>query len=229
MSVLVLGDGLLGSELVKQTGWDFISRKINKIDITQPTSYINLIKDYNIIVNCIAFTDTYSNNRQKHWDVNYKAVANLVDICNTNKSKIVHISTDYIYSNSENESSENTIPQPLPTWYGYTKMLGDAHVQMSADNYLICRESHKPYPFPYNQAWSNQYTNGDYVHIIANLIIQLISKNAEGVYNVGTKIKTWFNYTKQEFNTNPTRTPNHTPVNVTMDLSKLHKFLNKII
>lgn len=24
---LVLGDGLLGTELVKQTGWDYISRK----------------------------------------------------------------------------------------------------------------------------------------------------------------------------------------------------------
>jgi hypothetical protein len=25
--VLVLGDGLLGSEVVKQTGWDYVSRK----------------------------------------------------------------------------------------------------------------------------------------------------------------------------------------------------------
>ena len=25
--VLVLGDGLLGSELVKQTGWEYVSRK----------------------------------------------------------------------------------------------------------------------------------------------------------------------------------------------------------
>ena len=25
--ILVLGDGLLGSELVKQTGWDYVSRK----------------------------------------------------------------------------------------------------------------------------------------------------------------------------------------------------------
>jgi dTDP-4-dehydrorhamnose reductase len=116
MNILILGDGLLGSELVKQTGWDFISRKIDKIDITQPKSYIDLIKDYNIIVNCIAFTDTYSNNRQKHWDINYKAITDLVNICNINKSKIVHISTDYIYSNSKTKANEDTIPQPLPTW-----------------------------------------------------------------------------------------------------------------
>jgi hypothetical protein len=35
MTVLVLGDGILATELVKQTGWSFISRKKNKIDITQ--------------------------------------------------------------------------------------------------------------------------------------------------------------------------------------------------
>ena len=27
MKIVILGDGLLGSELVKQTNWDYISRK----------------------------------------------------------------------------------------------------------------------------------------------------------------------------------------------------------
>ena len=30
MDKLILGDGLLGSELVKQTNWDYISRKKDK-------------------------------------------------------------------------------------------------------------------------------------------------------------------------------------------------------
>jgi len=81
-------------------------------------------------------------------------------------------------------------------------MLGDAHVQLAADNYLLIRESHKPYPFPYKQAWSNQYTNGDYVPVIAELVIKLINNNANGIYNVGTEIKTWFNHTKEEFKNN---------------------------
>jgi hypothetical protein len=33
LNVLVLGDGLLGSEIVKQTGWNFISRKKDEFDI----------------------------------------------------------------------------------------------------------------------------------------------------------------------------------------------------
>jgi dTDP-4-dehydrorhamnose reductase len=221
MTVLVLGDGILATELVKQTGWRFISRKKNKIDITRPGSYSGLIKGYDVIVNCIACTDTYSIDRQKHWDVNYKAVAELVKLCNLNRSKLVQISTDHVYANSESEATEESIPQPITTWYGHTKMLGDAHVQLAADDYLICRESHKPYPFLYKQAWSNQYTNGDYVNIIADLLIQLINKDAKGIYNVGTEIKTWFNYTKEEFNTQPYAKPEQAPANITMNLTKL--------
>lgn len=225
MTVLVLGDGILATELVKQTGWRFISRKKNKIDFTQPGSYSSLIKGYDVIVNCIAYTDTYSIDKQKHWDTNYEGVADLVKLCNLNRSKLVQISTDHVYANSESEASEDSIPQPVPTWYGYTKMLGDAHVQLAADNYLICRESHKPYPFPYKQAWSNQHTNGDYVPVIADLIIQLINKDAKGVYNVGTETKTWFNLTKQEFKTTPVSKPEQAPADITMNLTKLKNAL----
>lgn len=227
MAVLVLGDGILATELVKQTGWRFISRKKNKIDITQPGSYSGLIKGYDVIVNCIACTDTYSTDKQIHWDVNYEGVADLVTLCNLYGSKLIQISTDHIYANSESEATEESIPQPIPTWYGHTKMLGDAHVQLAADNYLICRESHKPYPFLYKQAWSNQHTNGDYVPVIADLVIQLINKDAKGVYNVGTETKTWFNHTKKEFNTLPVSKPEQAPADITMNLNKLKDALKR--
>ena len=34
MKTLILGDGLLGSEIYNQTNWDFISRKKDNIDIS---------------------------------------------------------------------------------------------------------------------------------------------------------------------------------------------------
>ena len=222
MNPLVLGDGILATELVKQTGWRFISRKKNKIDFTQPGSYSGLLKGCDVIVNCIACTDTYSTDKQAHWDVNYKGVAELVRLCNLYRSKLVHISTDYIYANSESHATEETIPQPVNTWYGHTKMLGDAHVQMAADNYLVIRESHKPYPFPYPFAWDDQVTNGDYVTVIARLIIQLVNTNKEGVYNVGTPDKTWYNLTKDEFNTQPNQSAPAVPKDITMNLTKLN-------
>ena len=75
MNRLILGDGLLGSELIKQTGWDYISRKKDGIDFIVPETYDYLISKYDEIINCIAFCDTYNEDKDKHWNVNYKAVA----------------------------------------------------------------------------------------------------------------------------------------------------------
>ncbi len=225
MNIVILGNGLLGNELNKQTGWDILSRSINNIDLTNLTAWSNNLNKYDIIINCIAYTNTYSDEKQKHWDVNYKGVVDLVDYCKRNQKKLIHISTDYIYANSTPQSSEEDIPVHQQNWYSYTKLLGDAYVQLKLNDYLLIRESHKPYPFPYEKAWSNQYTNGDYVNIIANLIIKLVNKNATGIYNVGTEVKTWFNHTKKSFNTNPIPKPEYAPSDVTMNLNKLHDFL----
>lgn len=221
--VLVLGDGLLGSEIVKQTGWDYISRKNDRFDIRAiESSYHSFgLNRYNVIINCIAFTDTYSTNKELHWDVNYKGVITLSDYCKSNDIKLVHISTDYIYSNSNSSASESDIPVHVNTWYGYTKLLGDAYAQLNNNN-LIIRTSHKPYPFPYKQAWANQHSNGDYVNIISDLIIKLVNKNSKGVYNVGTNEKTWFNLTKEEFNTIPISKPDAAPENITMNVNKMN-------
>ena len=129
--ILILGDGLLGSEIIKQTDWDYVSRKKDNVDLDEILSIV-ASNDKSIIVNCIANTDTYSNNREKHWSVNYFAVSDLVDICNANNQKLIHISTDYLYSGSNDNASENDVPVHNNTWYGYTKLLGDAHIQLKS-------------------------------------------------------------------------------------------------
>lgn len=221
--VLVLGDGLLGAEIIKQTGWEYVSRKKDGFDIRAINSSYDTYKlnNYDVIINCIANTNTYSLNKELHWDINYKAVIHLTDYCKFHDIKLVHISSDYIYSNSIPNASEEDIPVHLNTWYGYTKLLGDAYVQLNKRN-LIIRTSHKPYPFPYKKAWSNQFTNGDYVNVIASLIIKLVELKSSGVFNVGTQEKTWFSLTKEDFGTEPSSKPDLAPENITMNVKKLY-------
>ena len=71
--VLVIGDGLLGSELVKQTGWDYVSRKKNKKPLDMLMGII-LCDDSDTIVNCIANTDTYSNDKESMLDINLSLI-----------------------------------------------------------------------------------------------------------------------------------------------------------
>jgi dTDP-4-dehydrorhamnose reductase len=219
LSVLVLGDGLLGSELVKQSGWMYISRKSNDFDINHIEATIP--KGFDVIINCIANTDTYSEDRNTHWDVNYKFVDKLIKYCNENEIKLVHISTDYLYTDSVENATEEDIPMPCKTWYGYTKLLSDGLVQLQSKNYLLCRCTHKPRPFPYDNAWEDQIGNFDYVDVIAGIIIKMINKGLCGVYNVGTETKTMYELASETKTVGKLPTPNHVPKNTSMDLRKL--------
>lgn len=226
LKVLILGDGLLGMEINKQTGWEFVSRKQGTFNIN------NMIWDLSkhhpdVIINCIANTDTYSNNKDAHWGINYKFISDLIKYCNENKIKLVHISTDYVYSGSISNASEDDVPVHCNNWYGYTKLLGDGLVQLQSNNYLLCRCTHKPYPFPYESAWINQIGNFDYVNKIAKLIIEMINNNLSGLYNVGTETKTMFDLAKQTKNINPILAPNHVPKDQSMNINKLEIDLKK--
>lgn len=219
--ILILGDGLLGGEIYNQTGWDYVSRKKTNFDVENLETSIP--QGYNTIVNCIANTDTYSEDRNSHWKLNYEFVYNLINFCNKNKIKLVHISTDYIYTGSIESASEDDVPVHCNNWYGYTKLLGDSLVQLLSNEYLICRCTHKPKPFPYDKAWVDQIGNFDYVDEISKLLIIAINRNLTGVYNVGTDTKSIFDLALQTKNVIPTNSPLYVPKNTTMSLKKFYK------
>ncbi len=225
LKILVLGDGLLGSELVKQTGWDFISRKKDQLDINNFISFIPKTDQFkpihNVIINCIANTNTYSTDKDSHWITNYVFVSNLVDYCNTFGIKLIHISTDYVYAGSNTNASEEDVPVHSNNWYSYTKLLADGYIQLRCNDFLICRCTHKPTPFPYDNAWIDQIGNFDYVNIIADLIIKLINSDASGMYNVGTETKTIYELAKKTRDVKKSFSPIHVPKNQSMNLNKL--------
>lgn|GEM_PF-1371802 len=221
--ILILGDGQLGSSIHQLKGWDFISRKKDGFDARTPN--FMLLDSYDIIVNCIGFTDTYSNDKKSNWDINYRFVSELVDFCNSKKKKLVHISTDYVYSNSKSNASEEDVPVHCANWYGYTKLLGDGYIQLKSEEYLIIRCSFKPHPFPYPKALVCQIGNFDWTCVIANMICSLIDKKAIGIFNVGTEPKTVYELAKYSRDVEPMFDKIHEtmPTDITMNCTKMKK------
>jgi len=221
MKYLILGDGILSKELVKQTNWKYISRKKNNININNFDELKNYLNPYDIIINTITYTNTYDMNKKKHWNTNYKFVSNLVDYCNENNKKLVHFSTDYVYTNSIDNVSEIDIPIHGNNWYSYTKLLADAYIELKSNNYLIIRGTHKEKPFKYNNAWIDQFGNFDYVDIMCNYYIPLIIKY-NGIYNVGTNIKSIYELAYQtNKNVKPKYKPSYVPNKIILNLNKL--------
>lgn len=224
-SPLVLGYGLLGKEIVRQTGWEYQSRSTG-FDINNIRGTLTA-KHKNIIINCIANTDSYSDNREDHWDVNYRFVSDLVDYCNCYGKKLIHISTDFVYINSK-DRTEKSVPVHDANWYSYTKLLADGYVQLKSDNFLLIRESHKPTPFPYPKAWIDVKTSADYVDVISEKIIRLIESGATGIWNVGTEEKSIFELAvRTNPDVEPIGSPSHVPKETALDLSKIDAYLGK--
>ena len=228
MKPLILGNGLLGSEIRKQTGWRCLDH--SEFDIMtfpyKPGKSVKMEIKEDVIINCVGYTKTYDNNKPENYALNYIAVLGLVGYCKDENKKLVHISTDYLYAGSVENATEKDLPVPVATWYGYYKMLADAHISQWSGHYLICRGTHKPYPFPFDVGWTNQVGNFDYVNVIAKLIIKLIEKGATGLYNVGTERKTMYELASRTRGVRMAECPVPiVPKNVTMNLDKLNNFL----
>lgn len=224
--VLVLGDGLLGSEIVKQTGWDYLSRRKDRISINKISMFCQGQED--VIVNCIGNTNTYSDDKKTHMDINFKFVVDLVNACNVLKKKLVHISTDYVYSNSVQYAKETDIPVHNSTWYGYSKILADGYIENFSNDYLICRMTHKPKPFPYDKAWVNQIGNFDYVDNQVKRLVKLITSDVSGTINVGRDAVSMYELakeTKKDVERNECDYP--VPNIITMNIDKMKGKINE--
>lgn len=231
MKCLVLGYGRLGKEIVKQTEWDYIDAEKDRFDFCNLDSYSKFLENYDVIINCIAHTGTYSSDKQKIIDINFKAVCRLVDFCNMHNKKLIQLSSDYIYSGSVSNASEEDVPVHSRTWYSYSKLISDAYVQNFANDYLLIRTSFKSKPYPYERAPVKQYSNSDYTDIITSIIIKLIENNASGIYNVGTELKNQYELAIQ---TRPDVIKfegiidENMPLDTSMNLEKMNEFINSI-
>ena len=230
MSKIILGDGLLGSELHRITGWDYISRKKDGIDIRDLNSYKNYLDDYDEIINCSACTDTYDEDKTKTWDTNYKAVVDLVDFISNTDKKLIQFSSDYVYAKSVQNASENDVPIHDGNWYSYSKVISEPYIELRLNNYLIIRSTHKPKPFIFDKGIISQVGNFDYIDVACGMYKDLIEGDAQGIYNVGTELKTMYDLAKQtKDDVEPTNVKFHDtmPMDVSMNLDKLKRFYDK--
>lgn len=231
---LILGDGLLGSELQKQTGWDYLSRKKGNFELNDIldnyNKWMHTTSEYTDIINCIGYTNTRDNTATNHLRINLDFVQDLVYFCNSTNKKLIHISTDYLYANSVENATEIDILAQPNNWYCFSKLLADIYIQFTVNNFLLVRTSFKKRPYPYDKAWNDLVGNFDYVDVIGEMIVKLINNDAKGIYNVGTNVKTLYELAKR---TNPDVKIDESvytgkPNNVTMNLDKLNNFLDKL-
>lgn len=150
LNVGILGsNGQLGQILNKYIpeGVNVFNYTRKDIDLTElDRNNLNelLIRDkINIFINCAAFTDVKLAEKCNIEAslVNAESLIEIIDVCNTNKIKLIHISTDYVFSGSDLDYSYKSYKYPCQE-YGITKSRGEDYIIDSSDDYLIIRTSY---------------------------------------------------------------------------------------
>jgi dTDP-4-dehydrorhamnose reductase len=145
--ILLLGSsGQIGKAFLKKykSKFKIFSPSRKKMDLSK-NNFLNLIYKIkpSIIVNLAAYTNVEKAEieKKKTKQINYLSVKKLVRYCETNETKLIHISSDYIFkSNKKRLISENEKKNPI-NFYGYTKYLSENAIINSKINYIILRTS----------------------------------------------------------------------------------------
>lgn len=134
--LLVIGaDGQLGRSLVEvlsTSHLDFITATRIELDITNSQQVHDFLHGHDLatVINCAAWTavDDAEDNIAEALRINYEGPKNLATACLSNKSRLIHISTDYVFTGDAKEPYEVDTPTNPLNAYGRTKQMGDSAV-----------------------------------------------------------------------------------------------------
>ena len=143
MNILVTGaNGQLGNEMrivSQQSAHHYIFTDVAELDITDATAVEKMVadNDVKVIVNCAAYTnvDKAEDDRELAELLNAKAVENLAVAIRRNDGLLVHVSTDYVFGGTRNNTPCREEEAANPTGvYGETKLHGEEAVISAYDS-----------------------------------------------------------------------------------------------
>lgn len=159
-SILKTGKSEIGSYSSKNIDATFVD--VDELDITNSKAvkkYIGNLKP-DVVINCAAFTnvDGCETSTDAAFKVNAIGPRNLAIACEEVDAKLMHISTDYVFSgvgNTPRREFDETKPQSA---YGTTKLMGENYVREFCSKYYIVRT-----------AWLYGYEGNNFVYTMLKL------------------------------------------------------------
>ena len=231
--LLTGGTGTLGQEIQAQAdrfNVSIFAPPSSEFDILWANYHMTSYKDYihaDGVIHCAAFTDTIKAEVKRRDAVNLNVLGtqNVKEWCRCLGLPMTYISTDYVYPDSPWENHESSEVSPV-NYYAMTKLIGESFL---GPNDLTVRTSFKPNVWPHDNAFEDVITNADYVDVIAPMVLELITRDASGVFNVGTEPKTILELARRRKpNVKPSTRHDaevKIPGNSTMNLDKYNKLV----
>ncbi|WP_288207096.1 dTDP-4-dehydrorhamnose reductase [uncultured Parabacteroides sp.] len=147
-TILVTGaNGQLGNSIRVLTGqypqYNFLFTDVDTLDITDPAAVKAAVKDnqVNYIINCAAYTavDKAEDNEELCRRLNSFAVCVLGEAAREAGAKMIHISTDYVFSGTGYRPYKETDGTRPVSVYGRTKLAGEEGLMEVCPDAVIIR------------------------------------------------------------------------------------------
>jgi len=223
-TILVTGaNGQLANE-IKSLSHQFINYRFfftRKEDLPiENREALEIFFEKNLVdycINCAAYTavDKAESEREKAFLINADAVGELANICNAHQTKLIHISTDYVYDGSKEIAlKEENAVAPLNV-YGLSKLKGEELALNKNPSTLIIRTSWVYSSFGNNfvktmlrlfkekeeiNVVSDQFGSPTYAADLADVIMKFITRidqgeNFSGIVNYcNDGVTNWFEF-----------------------------------
>lgn len=146
--ILVTGaNGQLGNEIrlfsVDHPNFEFLFTDVAELDICNAEAVDSFVKDndIDIIINCAAYTavDKAEDDKELCTKINAEAPANLAAAAAKHNTRLIHVSTDYVFDGTAyTPYKEDCAPCPASV-YGMTKLAGEKNVSEILPSSVIIR------------------------------------------------------------------------------------------
>ncbi len=168
--IVIGGNGQLGSCLQKiapqfELEYEFLFTDSSTVDITDESSIQDIFEEFKpqYCINASAYTavDLAEKEEEKAFAVNAYGVENLALACKSNKTILIHVSTDYVFDGeTEISYDEDNFTNPIGV-YGQSKCLGEELALEANPQTIILRTS-----------WLYSEFNKNFVKTMLNLFSQ---------------------------------------------------------
>lgn len=225
MNILVTGaNGQLGNEMriVSRNSQDhYIFTDVAELDITNAMAVEKMVNDNDIkaIINCAAYTNV--DKAEDDYDfaelLNATAVKHLAQAIKKNDGILIHVSTDYVFGGTKNNTpcSEDEPANPTGV-YGITKLHGEQSIIEVGCKHLIIRTAWLYSEFGKNFVKTmlnltatkpnlnvvfDQVGSPTYAYDLAQAIFNIVEnrkyEGQDGIYHYSNEgVCSWFDFTK---------------------------------
>lgn len=225
MNILVTGaNGQLGNEMriVSRNSQDhYIFTDVAELDITNAMAVEKMVNDNDIkaIINCAAYTNV--DKAEDDYDfaelLNATAVKHLAQAIKKNDGILIHVSTDYVFGGTKNNTPCNEDEPANPTGvYGITKLHGEQSIIEVGCKHLIIRTAWLYSEFGKNFVKTmlnltatkpnlnvvfDQVGSPTYAYDLAQTIFNIVENRKydgqDGIYHYSNEgVCSWYDFTK---------------------------------